>query len=319
VDQAASILLQRSFERLCVAAEDKSSPLFDPASKRYNSVTGLMRYTDVTHVIADMRNSKNMGKVSVDDYDFVEAGRNMIYHRTKRNVVLAMIFSTGAACRLLQFSGPKAQSTASATATAAELLELLNHLQLRDEASFLQAVAESLCNPLPSDLSNLAWLQSLLWGPAPPKFENSLLRFDSGSKPLLLKFCQLELKHIKSKGALALPDADTPQHTFQRCNMLVAAAALSSLMLHRALDADSFGCVAARISVGSMAASGQRAPEQRDEFFTGRLPELKQVCDTVEAVLRNQLPASAVKHIAVLGLPGMGKSLLVSQAVLKMQ
>jgi Cdc6-like AAA superfamily ATPase len=49
------------------------------------------------------------------------------------------------------------------------------------------------------------------------------------------------------------------------------------------------------------------------------LPELKQVCDAVEAVLRNQLPASAVKHIAVLGSPGMGKSLLVSQAVLKMQ
>jgi hypothetical protein len=319
VDQVASILLQRSFERLCVAAEDKSSPLFDPAGKRYNSVTGLMRYTDVTHVTADVRNSKNMGKVSVDDYDFVEAGRNMIYHRTKRNVVLAMIFCTAAACRLLQFSGPKARPAASATATAVELLELLKLLQLHDEASFLQAVAESNCNPVPSDLSNLACLQSLLWGPAPPKFENNLLRFETGSKPLLLKFCQLELKHIKTKGTLALPEADTPQHTYQRCDMLAAAVALSSLTLHRALDIDSYGCVAARISVGSTAASGQRAPEQRDEFFTGRLPELKQVCDAVEAVLRNQLPASAVKHIAVLGSPGMGKSLLVSQAVLKTQ
>jgi len=99
--------LRRSFERLCACCKDESGPLFDPNSQQYNSVTGTMHFTDVTHVIADMQRSKKMGRVDVDDYHFVDAGRNMFFHRTKRNVVLAMIFCTGAVCRLLQFCGPK--------------------------------------------------------------------------------------------------------------------------------------------------------------------------------------------------------------------
>jgi tetratricopeptide (TPR) repeat protein len=43
------------------------------------------------------------------------------------------------------------------------------------------------------------------------------------------------------------------------------------------------------------------------------------VCNAIEAVLLNSRPASAPAHVAVLGLPGMGKSLLVSQALLAMQ
>ena len=66
-------------------------------------------------------------------------------------------------------------------------------------------------------------------------------------------------------------------------------------------------------------ASGKRSPEQLDEFFTGRSSELKQVCDAVEAVLRNVPLASTAAHVAVLGQQGMGKSLLASQAVLSMQ
>jgi len=65
LDQAVSILLLRSFERLCQAAGGKSSPLFDPESKHYNKVTGCMRYTDVVDVIGDMKKSPKMGKVFV--------------------------------------------------------------------------------------------------------------------------------------------------------------------------------------------------------------------------------------------------------------
>jgi hypothetical protein len=310
------VVLQRAFERLCAAAGDKSSPLFDTNSDFYNKVTGHMRYTDVTQVIADMKQSKNLGKVSVDDYHILEAGSNMIFHRTMRNVVLAIVFCAGAACRLLQFCGPKALVPALENVVD-ELLALLGHLHLHDEASVLQSIAASQCHVAPLDLNNLVWLKHLLWNTSPPQFEASMLRFEAGPKCLLLKFCQEELKHIKKKmHSLALPHADTPDHKFRRCDMLLAALALSSLKLHPAVD--SCTCVTTRVASGLLIACGKRAPEQRDDFFVGRLPELQQVCDAVEAVLRNVPPASDL-HVAVLGLPGMGKSLLVSQALLKMQ
>jgi hypothetical protein len=46
---------------------------------------------------------------------------------------------------------------------------------------------------------------------------------------------------------------------------------------------------------------------------------MQRICDAIEAVLANARPASTATNIAVLGSPGMGKSLLVSQALLRMQ
>jgi len=71
-------------------------------------------------------------------------------------------------------------------------------------------------------------------------------RFSTVSKPLLLKFCQNQLKHIKQSGALALPEADTHDHKFQRCDMLLAAVALSSLNMHPAID--SCSCITVSVS-----------------------------------------------------------------------
>jgi hypothetical protein len=75
-----------------------------------------MCFTDVKSVVEEMRRSSNMGRVSVADYEFVVVGRNMLFHATQRNITLALLFCTGAACRLLQFSGPKALASAVATA-----------------------------------------------------------------------------------------------------------------------------------------------------------------------------------------------------------
>jgi hypothetical protein len=99
--------------------------------------------------------------------------------------------------------------------------------------------------------------------------------------------------------------------------MVLAAVAVSSASLH--LEIESLGCVTADVSSESSVVSGKRSAEQRDRFFTGRVAEMQRICDAIEAVLANARPASTAANIAVLGVPGMGKSLLVSQALLYMQ
>ncbi len=58
--------------------------------------------------------------------------------------------------------------------------------------------------------------------------------------------------------------------------------------------------------------------EQRDAYFTGRAAELRRVGDVIGAVAMDRPPASHL-HVAVLGASGMGKTHLVSQALLKLR
>ena len=316
-DQVASILLLRSFERLCAAAEVKTGPLFNPSSDHYNKVTGCMRYTDVIHVIDDMRKpSARMSSALTPYFGFVTSGRKMFFHGTQREITLALLFCTGAAARLMQCFD--AQAAAAAGATTDELLRLLPHLQLDDERSLLGNIAQSQMSALPSNLSDLAWLRTLLWPPpavpSVPKLHDVMSEI--GAKQVL-SFCTSEFFHVKNGGSLAMPAADTAENKFKRCSLLLAAVALSSVSLHPAIA--SLGCIDASVSAGSSLVSGKRAAEQRDAYFTGRVHELKRVCEAVGAVLLNERPASAPANIAVLGVPGMGKSLLVSHALLTMQ
>ena len=97
---------------------------------------------------------------------------------------------------------------------------------------------------------------------------------------------------------------------------MLAAAAVASISLH--CEIESPGCAASVVFDGSSLVSGKRSAEQRDSFFTGRVRELQRVCEAIEAVVVDARPASAAANVAVLGLTGMGKSLLLSQALLKM-
>ena len=53
-EHVAAIILLRSFERLCAAAEENGSKLACVSSHR-NAATGSMHYTDVMHVVDDMQ------------------------------------------------------------------------------------------------------------------------------------------------------------------------------------------------------------------------------------------------------------------------
>jgi len=53
-EHVAAIILLRSFERLCAAAEENGSKLSCVSSHR-NAATGSMHYTDVMHVVDDMQ------------------------------------------------------------------------------------------------------------------------------------------------------------------------------------------------------------------------------------------------------------------------
>jgi hypothetical protein len=55
-EHVAAIILLRSFERLCAAAEEKGSKL-SFVSTHINAATGCMRYTDAMHVVEDMQRS----------------------------------------------------------------------------------------------------------------------------------------------------------------------------------------------------------------------------------------------------------------------
>jgi hypothetical protein len=140
VDQVAAVLVLRSFERLCSAAENKSSALFSPESEHYNKVTGCMSYSDVVDVIGDMRKpwAKMSAAITVY-YGFVSTGRNMLFHGTRPDITLALLFCAGAAVNLMQCLGPNAKDPVIATAD--ELLSVLSHLQLCDESILLDHIA----------------------------------------------------------------------------------------------------------------------------------------------------------------------------------
>lgn len=323
VGSVSSIILMRSFERLCAAAGDKSSSFTQEIDALrcpyYNSKSGLYCFTSVQSVIEMMRHSKRMGRIRCDDYDYVIAGRNMFWLGTQPNT-LASLFCTGAVCRLLQSSGLNALE--SAASTACELLELLSCFQLFDEASALEAIARSQLNALPSNLGDLVWLRETLWNQSsPPRFHDCFEPFEICENITLRKFCSGELKHLKKAttgNSLALPAADTRDNTFKRCNMLMAALVLSSLALHPAVD--SLARIVTEVSFEQSVEHGQRAPVQPDHFFCGRTEEMHFVCSAVESVLLNTPRVSCFPaHVAVLGWPGVGKSLLVSQALRLMQ
>ena len=144
------------------------------------------------------------------------------------------------------------------------------------------------------------------------KFHDALLRYGCDE---VVTYCTGQMKDFKSRGSLVLPAADSATNKQKRCDMLLAAVALSSC----SPAVDVFGDIVAHVSAGLSLVVGQRSAEQRDLFFTGRAAELALVCRAIEAVLLNSRPVSTAAHIAVLGVPGMGKSLLVSQALLAMQ
>lgn len=337
-EQAASILLLRSFERLCAAAEDKQSFLANyTISAHYNKSNGCMRYTDVVDVVHDMQ-QKGMSTVKTIDYEFLKTGRNMFFHGTQSNIALAMIFCTGSVARLLQYiGGPTAAAAYSCTVT--ELFAIFRYLQL-DGAQVVQRIATSHGVALPSDRNNAEWFDILLWPPVIPcalesnadspsaaaikyskqvcgaKFDAVFLRF-GGS---VATYCTNTFKRLKGKKTFALTDAVDVKSAQMRCDELLACMALSSLDLQNVVClAHPFGCIISCISAGSSLVDGKRAPEQRDEFFTGRSTELKRICDVISSVLLNTPVAFTATRVAVLGLPGMGKSLLVSHAVLEMQ
>lgn len=335
IDQVATLLLLRCFERLCAAAEEKGGPLFNSSSTHYNKECECMRFSDVVDVIAEMKKpSTKMGRVIVADYEFVIRGRNMLFHGTQRDTSVAMLFCCGAVGRLLRFLGSSAD--AARAKIVDEILAVCQHLHLHDEDYVLRRIAESQGVHLPTshDLSEISWLRCLLWSsssemlscltiaphsmPKMPKescsarFHESLLRFEHHE---IATYCTGQMKDFKTRGSLVLPASDTTQNKHRRCDMLLAAVALSSLTP----CAESFGGIEAEIDVAMSSVEGKRAPEQRDEFFTGRSVELMAVCNCIRAVLLNSRLAGTPAHVAVMGLPGTGKSLLVSQALLKMQ
>ena len=314
VDQVASILVLRSFDRLCTAAESKGSALVHPSNDRYDKMTGCISYNDVMDVIGDMKKpwAKMSSAVSIF-YGLVSTGRKMLFHGTQRDITLALLYCAGAVINVMQHLGPNAK--AAAAATTDELLSVLSHLQLCDESFLLDHIARSQIDPPPpSPASDLAWLRTFLSAPADPKLHAVMSEFDASKVHDVFK---KEFFQAKRGGSAALPAADTAENKVKRCNMVLAAAAVASVSLH--VEIESQGCVAADICSGSSHVSGKRSAEQRDSFFMGRVEELQRVCDAIEAVVVDARPASAEANVAVLGVPGIGKSLLVSQALLKMQ
>ena len=176
-------------------------------------------------------------------------------------------------------------------------------------------------SPAPSiDSKDLSWLLPLFSTPRTPKLhacdsdypEKKLLSFCAG------EFFQVRGGVVSAKnGGLQLPAPDTVEKKAKRCIMFAATVALSSESTHPAIKSMD---ISSTVSSGSSSKTGKRSPEQRDSYFTGRVSELKRICEVVQAVVFNAPPpAPAPLHVAVLGIPGTGKSLLVSQALLEIQ
>jgi hypothetical protein len=174
--------------------------------------------------------------------------------------------------------------------------------------------------------SDLAWLRSILWardGSHAVKKTASTARFDASFYPLnshnqLECFCCGEFKHIKKKGScFELPPDDTDENKRRRCDLLLAALPLASLQLQPVADSLVLNGL---LRDHSTVDDGKRAPEQRDPFFLGRERERNVLCSMIDSVLfKKNSDCDDAAHAAVIGFPGMGKSLLVSQALLHSQ
>ena len=324
VEHVAAIVLLRSFERLCAAAEESGSKLSLVSTHR-SKATGCMHYTDVMHVIDDMqrpfpKNSSGFNSAVTPLYDLIITGRKIFFHGTRSDMALAHLFCCAAVCFLMQQCFPSPSSQTLAAATCDEFLHLCSLLQLHDEKSLLCNIAQSQMSPAPSiDSKDLSWLLPLFSTPRTPKLhacdsdypEKKLLSFCAG------EFFQVRGGVVSAKnGGLQLPAPDTVEKKAKRCIMFAATVALSSESTHPAIKSMD---ISSTVSSGSSSKTGKRSPEQRDSYFTGRVSELKRIYEVVQAVVLNAPSAPAPLHVAVLGIPGMGKSLLVSQALLEIQ
>jgi len=309
----AVVVLLRSFERLCVVAE-RDSRLVNPESESFNEDTRCMSYVDATAVVKDMKTPHfKMSSAQYPFCDVVETGRHMLFHGTEPGAALALLFCAGAVVRLIQLLGPSALSPA--TETAKELLFVLSLVSFCNEESLLNNIAQSQSKqPLHHVVGDISQMLCLLSDSANFRLHCIMSKFDSKK---MLKMFISEFSDVKKAGKLVLPAPSTPENTLKRCSMLSAGIVMSSMSLHLALEACSV--VNANVTAGLLSLTGKRSPEQIDLFFSGREEEMSRVSEAIEAVLLNARRASAPAHVAVLGVPGMGKSLLVSQALLQTQ
>jgi tetratricopeptide (TPR) repeat protein len=313
VEHAAVVVLLRSFERLCVTAE-RDTRLVNSDSDSYNKETRSMSYADATAVVADMKKPHfKMSSALTPFCAFVATGRHILFHGTEPGAALALLFCAGAVVRLMQSLGPDALGPASQTAD--ELLFVLTLAPFCDEESLLTHIAQSQSKRPPHPVGgDLSWMHCLLSDSADFQLHGMLSKFDSKK---LLKLFVGEFSDVKKTGRVVLPAPSTPENTLKRCSLLTAGIVMSSVSLHSAFEA--VGVVVASVSAGLVSLTGKRSPEQIDRFFSGREDEMRRVCEAVEAVLLNARRTSAPAHVAVVGVPGMGKSLLVSQALLQTQ
>jgi len=102
----------------------------------------------------------------------------MLFHGTRPDITLALLFCAGAAVNLMQCLGPNAKDPAIATAD--ELLSVLSHLQLCDESILLDHIARSQIDaPPPSPASDVGWLRTFLSAPSASKLHDVMLEFDA--------------------------------------------------------------------------------------------------------------------------------------------
>ena len=88
VEHVAVIVLLRSFERFCAAAE-QDARLLSPSSECYDKNKCCMRYVDVADVIKDMKNPVfKMSSALVPFCHFVETGRNQLFHGTESDIYI---------------------------------------------------------------------------------------------------------------------------------------------------------------------------------------------------------------------------------------
>jgi hypothetical protein len=247
VEHVAVVVLLRSFERFCAAAE-QDTRLLNPTSECYDKNKCCMRYVDVTDVIKDMKNPPPLFKMSsalIPFCHFVETGRNQLFHGTESGAALSFFFCAGAVMSLLSSLGAVGQVRASETAD--ELLFALSLSLVRDEESLLTNIAQSQskrpAHPVGEDLT---WMHCLLLKNADFQLHSSMSKFDSKNYPINLFIS--EFGHVKKAKKLKLPAPDTPENRLKRCSVLVAGIVMSSLSLHAACEAH--GGVATNVTAG---------------------------------------------------------------------
>ena len=220
MEHVATIVLLRSFERLCAAAEDKTTKLYHADSAGYNKDTLCMSYTDVTVVIDDMKKAHaKMNSAMTPFCRFVEIGRKMLFHGTEPGTALAFVFCAGSVCRVMDSLGSSAKAAASRTAD--ELMSVMSLLHVCDEESIMRSIAESQAKLPPHPVcGDLTWMHALLSKAAEFQLHCSMSKFES--KPLLDLFVN-EFSHVRKAGRLIMPSPDSPDNKVKRCSVLTAS------------------------------------------------------------------------------------------------